>query len=542
MIADGGKRGCLGDESVLRFLHRELLPTEDARVHAHIAACANCRRIVAEASRMFFEDEGEAAPPRARADRAFPEKPLEASDEGDWPARILPPGTHVSRYVVRRLIGAGAGGTVYEAHDPQLGRPVALKLVRQPPDQRVRRVPEEQALAKLSHPNVVNVYDTGVFESQTFVVMELVVGTSARDWLEEQPRSWREVVQVFLEAGRGLAASHAVGLVHRDFKPENVIVGTDGRARVTDFGLARALIRRALPEEEPAASTSGGAAELGASSIAGTPAYMAPEQFRGRRADERSDQFSFCVSLYRALYRQPPFSKRAERTDPAVFAREVLSGRVRPPPPDTAVPVWLDRLIRRGLRTNPAERFPSMEALLSEIRGRDRAQRSVGPADPVTAPPHPAAAGGNGDRAARDRRLPIGRRQGDRRGQQPLRQRSGRTGRGVRRRQPGHRRRVPARLSERNLRRRRPTPGSRGMRRRQPGRGRRLQLALPALHGGRRPVDVGRERPLLHPARPASLLATGRGGLPGHRGSPGHIQRVRGAPGRARPSVAGPLD
>ena len=241
---------------------------------------------------------------------------------------------------------------------------------------------EEQALAKLSHPNVVNVHDTGVFEARTFVVMELVVGTSAREWLEDKPRLWREVVQVFMDAGRGLAASHAVGLVHRDFKPENVIVGADGRARVTDFGLARALPGR-VSTEETTASGEPRPEELGASSIAGTPAYMAPEQFRGQRADERSDQFSFCVALYRALYGQPPFSKRAERTQMAVFAREVLSGKVRPPPPGTEVPLWLDRLIRRGLRTDPKERFPSMEALLDEM------SRSFATSSETTAAPRP---------------------------------------------------------------------------------------------------------------------------------------------------------
>ncbi|HTM19495.1 MAG TPA: serine/threonine-protein kinase, partial [Kofleriaceae bacterium] len=211
---------------------------------------------------------------------------LMAGEEED---AALAAGSKVGRYVVLELIGGGGMGMIYKAYDPQLDRAVALKLMRpaaaeSDPDASNRVLREAQSLAKLQHPNIVAVHDAGLFGDQVFAAMEYVAGDTVSRWLKVEPRSAEEIVDVFRAAGRGLAAAHAAGLVHRDFKPDNVIVGTDGRVRVLDFGLAR-----------PA----GDAAAGGPS--AGTPAYMAPEQHDHRVADARSDQYSFCVALYEAV-------------------------------------------------------------------------------------------------------------------------------------------------------------------------------------------------------------------------------------------------
>ena len=271
-------------------------------------------------------------------------------------AEGLDRGATVGRYVVLDRIGAGGMGVVYAAYDPELDRRVAIKLLR--PDRfsseagRLRLLREAQALARLTHPNVVAVYDAGTFGDRVFVAMELVEGETLRQWLGEGPRSWREVLDRFLPAGRGLAAAHAAGLVHRDFKPENVLLGRDGRVRVADFGLAKAL---ADAEEEPP----GEAAEPGEGTpltewgvVLGTPAYMAPEQLRGIAADARSDQFSFCVALYEALYGERPFEE---------------GGVVKEAPAGTKVPGWLRAVILRGLMASPEERYPTMDDLLRDL-------------------------------------------------------------------------------------------------------------------------------------------------------------------------------
>lgn len=244
-------------------------------------------------------------------------------------------GAAVGRYVILDPVGAGGMGVVYAAYDPELDRRVALKLLA--PERsggepgRLRLLREAQALARLAHPNVVAVHDAGTFGERVFVALELVEGETLGRWLRAEPRPWREVLARFLPAGRGLAAAHAAGLVHRDFKPENVLLGTDGRVRVADFGLARALEE---PEEAPGAAP-------------GTPAYMAPEQRRGMAADARSDQFSFCVALHEALYGERP------------SARETPAG--------TQVPGWLRDVVLRGLKANPEERYPAMDDLLREL-------------------------------------------------------------------------------------------------------------------------------------------------------------------------------
>jgi pentatricopeptide repeat protein len=276
---------------------------------------------------------------------------------------LLARGAQVGRYVILRTIGQGGMGVVYAGYDPELERKVALKLLR--PDRsrgeaaRLRLLREAQAIARLSHLNVVTVFDTGSFGDQVFIAMELVPGRTLREWLDERGRRpWREVVPLFLAAGRGLAAAHAAGLVHRDFKPENVLLGDDGRVRVVDFGLARPAGIDAAGEEGSPVSSPVSSGMLGSpitdhGVVLGTPAYMAPEQLNGAAADARSDQYGFCVALWEALYGTRP-----------------AAGAPSEAPPCSRVPPWLRQALARGLSADPADRHPSMDALLA-VLGRD---------------------------------------------------------------------------------------------------------------------------------------------------------------------------
>ncbi|MDB4966697.1 MAG: hypothetical protein JWN44_2386 [Myxococcales bacterium] len=285
-------------------------------------------------------------------------------------------GAELGRYIVLGRLGGGGMGVVYSAYDPELDRKLAVKLLRpevMADQSRLRR--EAQAMARLQHPNVIAVYDVGLFYDRVFVAMELVDGTTLARWLEEGQRSWAEVVEVFRQAGGGLAAAHAVGLVHRDFKLANVLIGHDGRVRVVDFGLARSLGSSSeltdLPGLTSPASQSLTLNETmtRTGALLGTPTYISPEQFRGEPADARSDQFSFSVALYRALYGERPFGGG----DLSEIAAEVGSGRLRAPPKDSRVPTWLRDVVLRGLATEADRRWPSMDALLAAL-ARDPAK------------------------------------------------------------------------------------------------------------------------------------------------------------------------
>jgi tetratricopeptide (TPR) repeat protein len=273
------------------------------------------------------------------------------------------------RYRVLHRLGAGAMGVVYAAHDERLGRRVAIKVAVGPQaadqTQVSRTMREAQMLATLAHPNVVTVFDVGAHEGHLFVAMELVEGETLACWLAGGRRPLREVVARFGEAGRGLAAAHAAGLVHRDFKPENVLIGQDGRVRVSDFGLARLA----------AATEGGGAAEPldrgSAASFAGTPFYAAPEQYRGGPVDQRTDQFSFCVALYTAITGQHPFASLGK----GGMAVAIAAGRL-PAPPRQRLPAWLWRALGRGMSFDPEGRYPTMQPLLREL-GHDRARRRL---------------------------------------------------------------------------------------------------------------------------------------------------------------------
>ncbi|MEA2690919.1 MAG: eukaryotic-like serine/threonine-protein kinase [Acidobacteriota bacterium] len=285
----------------------------------------------------------------------------------------LPRGAFLGRYVVLGPIGAGGMGVVYAGYDPELDRKVALKLLHPGAGERgrLRLLREAQAIARLSHPNVVSVYDAGTLGDEVFLAMELVEGPTFRRWLAERPRPLREVLDRFAAAGRGLEAAHQAGLVHRDFKPENVLLGQDGRVRVADFGLVRPLGEETPAAEagEAPASPFAGLLTLGGT-VLGTPAYMAPEQLRGEAADARSDQWSFCVALWEALYGERPFAGRSA----AEIAREMARGAVREPPAGRKVPGWVRQALLRGLASDPEARHPDMAALLAAL-ARDPAAR-----------------------------------------------------------------------------------------------------------------------------------------------------------------------
>ncbi len=279
-------------------------------------------------------------------------------------------GVTIGRYVLLTELGEGGMGVVWAAYDPELDRRLALKVLRRAGDSD-RLLREAQALARLSHPNVVAIHDVGEDGGEVWLAMELVEGRTLAAWCEaDRARSWREVLAVVLPAGHGVAAAHRAGLIHRDLKPDNVMVGEDGRARVMDFGLARAgeLVEVGpAPSGDPLAMTDSSlltSSVTRAGAIVGTPLYMAPEQFAGA-VDERSDLFAFCVVLWEALYGARPFA--AENLVGMVYA--ITQGNVQEGPRGRSVPRWLRRVLLRGLEGSPEARWQTMEELLAAIEG-----------------------------------------------------------------------------------------------------------------------------------------------------------------------------
>lgn len=311
------------------------------------------------------------------------EGPAQTDDE------LLQSGTRVGRYLVIGHIGSGGLGDVYAAFDSELDRKVAIKILRPnahdqslgDPTQRLLR--EAQALAKLRHENVVTVFDVGTFRREVFVAMEFVDGRTLTSWLRAQDPKWREVRDVYLDAGKGLSAAHAAGLVHRDFKLDNVIVGADGRVTVLDFGLARAIGRLetgdagTMPVPLDGISMNTPVSSLldrdvtRASLVLGTPPYMSPELLTGEPATASTDQFAFCVALFKGLHRRLPFSA----TTLAEHYDAVTSRRITTSPNDGAVPGWLRKVVERGLEPDPRKRFPSMDALLDAMIADRRNRR-----------------------------------------------------------------------------------------------------------------------------------------------------------------------
>ncbi len=276
----------------------------------------------------------------------------------------------IGRFQVLGRLGAGGMGVVYTAYDERLDRKIAIKVLRSEgsgDQSRVRLQREAQAMARLSHPNIVAVHEVGEAEGGVFVAMEFVRGSSLDRWLEtKQP--WRRVVEVFSAAGRGLQAAHTAGLIHRDFKPANAILGDDGSVKVLDFGLARSDASPADEAQAPGSLMNLRLTRTGV--MMGTPAYMSPEQLLGEPLTPASDQFSFFVALYEGLYRRLPFAGESLTE----LVEHVTSDRPAEAPAGSDVPAWLYRVVLRGLARAPADRFPDMAAALTAL-ANDPARR-----------------------------------------------------------------------------------------------------------------------------------------------------------------------
>lgn len=279
-------------------------------------------------------------------------------------SRDAPLPATISRFTIDGKLGAGAMGVVLLATDPMLGRNVALKLMREgtahDEERRKRFIREAQAAAKVVHDNVIVVHEVGTHDGQVYVAMEYVPGQTLAGW--QHQKGWREIVETYARAGRGLAAAHDAGLVHRDFKPDNVLIGDDGRVRVTDFGLVAST--DAIAVDGPTSSPGLGASLTHTGSIMGTPRYMAPEQHRAQPVDARADQYAFCVALYEALFGRPPFAGATY----AELAASVLGGKLDPPPSSSEVPRELRAAITRGLSLDRNDRHASMHDLLRVLR------------------------------------------------------------------------------------------------------------------------------------------------------------------------------
>ncbi len=326
---------CPDSEVFAAFLDGSLPEVQLQELHEHLDDCPDCTALVIALGQQ--------------------------RDEVDLPEAI-------GRYQIRREIGAGGMGVVYEGYDPELDRAVAIKLLH--PDRasdagRVERMKREaRLLASLSHPNIVSIYDVGTWQGQVFLTLEFVDGESLAQWLDGHDADWRRVVEIFLEAGKGIAAAHAAGVIHRDIKPDNILISGKGRVFVTDLGLARAMrpgLDETRPPGERRAKTWNTLTDSHA--VLGTPAFMAPEQYQGAEVDERTDVFAFCASLYRAVYRKPPFAGRT------IFdlAGNICRGEVLAPPVGEA-PAALFEVIRAGLDPDPEVRPASMQALEAALQ------------------------------------------------------------------------------------------------------------------------------------------------------------------------------
>ena len=316
---------CLGENTVVDLVDALVLPDRRIEIDAHVARCDSCRRLVSALAKKS------STPSSARRTEPIA-------------ARSFTPGTMIGRYIVGEPLGAGAMGSVVAATDPLLERKVALKLLHPALAQRDRIDDEARAMARLSHPSVIAVHDVGTFEDHLFLAMELVEGGSLRQWLAGRPRDPVSVLGVFRQLASGLAAAHHAGLVHRDVKPDNVMIASDGRARLVDFGLAAG----------PNSSTE----------LVGTPAYMAPELFETGVADHTSDQFAFCVSLFEALHGVRPF---------VINTFDEIDAH--PPRVRAAVSPAVAAAIVRGLSAQPEARFPSMTAWLEAVERDSRRSR-----------------------------------------------------------------------------------------------------------------------------------------------------------------------
>ncbi len=354
---------CLDDDTVARLAQGDLSPSERLPILAHADGCEDCRALLVAV----------AGGPAEPADRSFDRTVLADDDtllgtHASMPKRTrVTPGDVIDHYTVMDVLGRGAMGVVVQARDTELGRDVALKLLLHAGSEEAERrlVREAQAMAQLSHPNVVMVHAVGRYRDGVYIAMELVRGQTLTRWCEARSRTWAEIVHLFVEAGQGLAAAHGVGLVHRDFKPDNVLVSEDGRVLVSDFGLAGVA-----QSWTGSASDHGESLELGTElthtgTVMGTPRFMSPEQYEGSPdVDARADQFAFGVALYHALYGRYPF----EGDDLAALRVSVSEGVVSLPPTRTDVPRGIWQAVERCIERDPAQRHPGMRAVLRDLR------------------------------------------------------------------------------------------------------------------------------------------------------------------------------
>jgi serine/threonine protein kinase len=281
--------------------------------------------------------------------------------------------SRIGRYRILRELGSGGMGIVYIAYDESLNRRVALKLLLRETSTTVQRLRREaQAMARISHANVVQIFEVGEHQGQLFVAMEYVEGISLTRWLADESLTWFEIIDVFVRAGRGLQAAHEAGVVHRDFKPDNVMIqrADDGRplrVKVLDFGIAAVELvdgdAGVIAEGPPASDGDLRSRLTRAGSMMGTPYYMSPEHFLGTATDPRSDQFSFAVALYEALYGQRPF----EGDDVDRLRAAVLAGKLRPAPMSADVPAWAFETLVRALAVDPGQRWGSMAELIEVL-------------------------------------------------------------------------------------------------------------------------------------------------------------------------------
>jgi serine/threonine protein kinase len=338
--------GCPSENDLALFAGGGLAEGRLAELTAHLDECEDCRLAAVAALATLGGDAGPGA--------------------GEEPQKLAR-GATFGRYTILETLGAGAMGVVYAAYDAELDRGVAIKLLRpraEDPALEGRLAREARAMARVHHPSVVAVFDTGLLDGRPFVAMELVKGETLGAWQRRQARSAVEIVAIFAQCGWGLAAAHAAGVVHRDFKPDNALVTHDGRAKVTDFGLARPLLG-ALEEghDAPIEIEREGATRFDATRsgvVVGTPAYMAPEQLFGRRADARADQFSFCVALHEALTGERPFSG-STLDELRASARAGFQDDAR----SRAIPAALRPALRRGLSFEPEARFARLDELVA---------------------------------------------------------------------------------------------------------------------------------------------------------------------------------
>ncbi len=328
---------CLSDEVLFAFATGTIDARARAEAESHLADCGDCRAVL-----------------------------VQALSDADEEERDVVGAKRIGRYELLELLGAGSAGVVYRAFDTELERVVAIKVLVAGAEQattgrKQRILREARAMAQLSHPSVVTVFDVGVSDGAVFIVMEYVPGATLERWLHVERRTPVEIVSAFAAAGRGLQAAHEKRIVHRDFKSENVLVSRERQVRVTDFGLARSLDSA---QPDVLASLRDGDVSTRTRGIFGTPAYMAPELFDGRPADAASDQFSFCVALLGALIGRHPFG-----ADQGIAMSELVK-RIREQRIDPAgarVPAALRDVLLRGVRAEPRARFADMRALLAAL-------------------------------------------------------------------------------------------------------------------------------------------------------------------------------